>query len=308
MRIVCYFPPNSDFEPWLDALRSQARFSTEIEAWRPDSPAADYAVVWQAPQAFFDSQPRLRAIFVAGAGVDAVLLLHLPPGVPVLRLEDAGMAAQMAEYVVHAVLRYFREFDAYAIQAAHGDWHERPPQSRHDYPIGIMGYGVLGQHVARALMALGFDVHAWTRVKHDASGMRIFSGPESFTEFLRASRILVCMLPLTRATQGIICRQTLDQLPPGSYLINVARGAHVIESDLLDALNEGHLAGATLDVCRDEPATPEHPFWRHPKIMLTPHIAGATLRVEAAAQILMKIDALEEGAPAGGIVDRERGY
>ena len=308
MRIIYYFPADSDCRPWLDALRSQARFPAEVEAWRPDSPAADYAVVWQPSQAFFDSQQRLRAIFVAGAGVDAVLSLKLPYGVPILRLEDAGMGAQMAEYVVHAVLRYFREFDAYAVQAAHGYWHERPPQSRREYPIGIMGYGVLGQHVARALMALDFDVHAWARSNRDTSTVRIFSGAESLTEFLQATRILVCMLPLTADTQDIICRQTLDQLRPGSYFITVARGAHVVESDLLDALNEGRLAGATLDVCRNEPATPEHPFWRHPKIALTPHIAGATLCAEAAAQILAKIDALERGTPAGGIVDRERGY
>ena len=308
IRIICYFPAISDYGPWLDALRRQIHFPAEVEAWQPDSPNADYAIVWQPSQAFFDSQPRLRAVFVAGAGIDSVLSLKLPDNLPILRLEDAGMAAQMAEYVVHAVLRYFREFDAYAVQATRRHWQERASRSRRNYPVGIMGFGVLAERVARALISLDFDVHAWTRSNRGASNVHLFSGAESLAAFLNASRILVCMLPLTPDTQGIICRKTLDQLQPESYFINVARGAHVVESELLDALNEGRLAGATLDVSRNEPVPPEHPFWQHPRITLTPHIAGATLCAEAVEQILMKIDALERGIPVGGIVDRERGY
>ena len=308
MRSTCCFPSNTDIRPWLDELRRQVHSPAEVEAWQPGSPAADYAVVWQPSQAFFDSQSQLRAIFVAGAGVDAVLSLKLPSRLPILRLEDAGMAPQMAEYVVHAVLRYFREFDGYAIQAAHGYWNERPARSRREFPIGIMGYGILGQYVARALMALDFDVHAWARSGQGTSGVRLFSGTESLTEFLRATRILVCMLPLTTETQDIICRSTLEQLQPGSYFINVARGAHVVENDLLDALNQGHLAGVTLDVCRNEPATPVHPFWQHPNITLTPHIAAVTLCAKAVEQIVMNIDAFERGITVRGMVDRERGY
>ena len=308
MRIVCYFPPNKDCKPWLDALRSRIRSPASVEAWQPDSPAADYAVVWRPSQAFFDSQPCLRAIFVAGAGVDAVLSLRLPIGVPVLRLEDAGMASQMTEYVVHAVLRHFRQFDAYAEQAAEGCWRERPLRLRSEYPVGLMGYGVLGQAAARALQVLDFDVHAWTRTPRDSAALRVYCGADSLTDFLRATRILVCMLPLTPDTEGIICRDTLEQLHSGSYLINLARGAHVVESDLLAALDTGHLLGATLDVCRDEPAAPDHPFWRHPKITLTPHIAGTTLCAESVEQIADNIDALERGIPARGYVDPRRGY
>jgi len=308
MRIVCHFPPHKDCRPWLEALHGQTRFPALVEAWQPGSPPADYAVVWKPSQAFFDAQPCLRAIFVAGAGVDGVLSLKLPIGVPLLRLEDAGMAAQMTEYVVHAVLRHFREFDTYAGQAAAGCWRERPLRKRSDFPVGLLGYGVLGQAAARALRALDFDVHAWTRTPRTSADLRIYSGADGLAAFLRATRILVCMLPLTAETQGIICRDTLDQLQSGSYLINLARGAHVVESDLIGALETGQLLGATLDVCRDEPAAPGHPFWRHPKIALTPHIAGTTLCAEAVEQIVNNIDALERGLPTHGRVDPRRGY
>jgi glyoxylate/hydroxypyruvate reductase A len=308
MRIICYFPAPMNGGPWLDAFKAQLPAEAQIEVWRPDSAAADYAVVWQPTQAFFDSQPRLKAIFAAGAGVDALLALNLPAGVPVFRLEDAGMAAQMAEYIALAALRHYREFDLYANQAAEGKWRVHHPRRLNDYPIGLLGYGVLGQQVARTLLALGFEVHAWARTQRSSAGVRVFSGQAELPEFLRSTRILVCLLPLTADTRDIICRAALEQLKPGSYLINVARGGHVVESDLLDALNNGQLAGATLDVCRNEPAPADHPFWKHPKILLTPHIAATTLRDEAVEQIVANINALEHGKTTTGLVDRGRGY
>jgi glyoxylate/hydroxypyruvate reductase A len=308
MRIACYFPAQMDSGPWLEAIKTRMPFQADVEAWHPNSPAADYAVAWQPAQAFFDAQPRLKAIFAAGAGVDALLALKLPEGVPVFRLEDAGMAAQMAEYIAFAALRHYREFDRYEAHAAQGNWVRHPPRPLGDYPVGLLGYGVLGQPVARALQSLGFAVHAWARTQRSPAGLRLFSGSAGLSEFLNATRILVCMLPLTAQTQDIICRKTLEQLKPGAYFINVARGRHVVEDDLLEALNNGQLAGATLDVCRDEPAPAGHPFWNHPKILLTPHIAATTLLDEAVAQIVANIDALERGNEASGRVDRRLGY
>ena len=305
MRIACCL--NSDAIAWRDALRvALPQASTEV--WDRDALPADYAVVWRPPQEFFAAQPRLKAVFNAGAGVDALLALRLPDGVPVVRLEDAGMAAQMAEYVVHAVLRHFRELDVYAAQAGAHEWKPQAPRSKSDFPVGVLGFGVLGEHVARSLQVLGFPVHAWTRTSKDVIAMRLFSGEAELEAFLKASRILVCLLPLTAETRSIIDRRALGLLREQGYVINVARGGHVVEKDLLEALDQGSLAGATLDVFEEEPLPPAHPFWSHPKVVVTPHISAATLRDEAIEQIARKILALERGEPISGIVEAQRGY
>ena len=271
-----------------------------------DAEDADYAVVWRAPQAFFDRQTRLKAIFAASAGVDSVLSMRLQPGVQVVRLEDAGMGAQMAEYVVHAILRHVRRFDDYAVLQTGRTWQPLPPESKSDWPVGILGMGVLGSAVANAVRALGFPVLAWTRTPRDEAG--VHAGEAGFAPFLSGTRILVNMLPLTPQTRDLIDASVFAQLKAPAYFINVARGDHVVEADLLAALDAGTLAGATLDVCRNEPASPDHPFWTHPHIVLTPHISAVTLRSESVAQIAAKITAFEGGALVSGLVSRERGY
>ena len=167
---------------------------------------------------------------------------------------------------------------------------------------------MLGEHVARSLQVIGFPVQAWTRTPKDAIAMRVFSGDAGLDEFLRASRILVCLLPLTPETRGIVNRRTLGLLRAGGYVINVARGGHVVEGDLIDALEQGTLAGAALDVFEEEPLPASHPFWIHPKIVVTPHISASTLRDEAIEQIARKILALERGEAITGIVESQRGY
>ena len=307
MKISCYIPGDTDTNSWVIGLRN-ALPQAEVHRWEAGSQAADYAVVWQPTQAFFDGQPRLKAIFNAGAGVDSLIGLRLPSGIPVVRLEDAGMAAQMSEYVAHAVLRHFRQFDRYSIQAKAQQWKAHEPRRKADFSIGILGFGVLGQAVGQTLQALGFPVHAWTRMPRAQAQFQVFSGQDTLPAFLAATRILVCLLPLTPATQGIINRATLSRLQRDSYLINVARGAHVSEEDLMWALDNGLLAGATLDVCMQEPLPEQHPFWRYPNIDLTPHIAAATLHDEAIAQIAAKIQALEQSQHISGSVHPERGY
>ena len=184
-------------QPWLDGLRA-AFPDAVVEAWTPGAASADladYAVVWAPPQAFFDEQTRLKGIFNIGAGVDALMKLRLPPGVPVLRLEDAGMSVQMAEYVCHAVIRHFREFDVYAADVAQGLWLQRPPRLRSDFPVGVMGLGVLGERVCRALAQFEFPVNGWSRSPRPLAGVQGFSGAAGFNDFLAASRVLVCLLP-----------------------------------------------------------------------------------------------------------------
>jgi len=294
-------------EPWLQGLRA-AFPQAEIAVWQPGAPVADYAVVWAPPQQFMDEQQGIRALFNIGAGVDALLQRRLPPGALVVRLDDAGMAVQMAEYVCHAVIRHFREFDQYEAGMRAGQWAYRKPRLRQDLPVGVMGLGVLGERVARALAQFDFPVNGWSRSPKALDGIRAFSGPEGFHGFLAASRVLVNLLPLTPDTENILNRDTLARLRPGGYLINVARGAHLVEDDLLALLDSGHLAGATLDVFRTEPLPAGHPFWNHPRIIATPHTSARTLRDESIAQIAGKIGALERGEAIAGVVDPGRGY
>jgi glyoxylate/hydroxypyruvate reductase A len=298
---------NTESEPWLAGLRT-ALPQASVEVWQRGSAPADYAVVWAPPQAFFDEQTRLKGIFAIGAGVDALLRLRLPSNVPVVRLDDAGMAVQMAEFVCQAVIRHFRELDVYAQDINQGQWTIHPPRQRADFPVGVMGLGVLGKRVARALTHFEFPVSGWSRTPKTLDGVRVFSGAAQFNDFLASSRVLVNLLPLTADTQNIMNRDSLSRLLPGAYVINVARGAHLVDKDLLALIHSDHLAGATLDVFRTEPLPPEHPFWNEPKITLTPHTSARTLRDTSIAQIAAKIATLERGDCVAGLVDVGRGY
>ncbi len=294
-------------EPWLTAFRA-ALPGVDISEWAPGAPQADHAVVWSPPQQFMDEQPALKGIFNTGAGVDALLKLKLPAGATLVRLDDAGMSVQMAEFVCHAVIRHFRELDGYEADVAQGKWSFRKPRLRTDYPVGIMGLGVLGERVARAVAQFDFPVNGWSRSARQIDGVRGFAGMAQLNDFLAASRFLVCLVPLTPDTQDLLNRDTLSRLQSGGYVINVARGAHLVDDDLIALLDSGHLAGATLDVFRTEPLPVEHAFWRHPKITVTPHTSARTLREESIAQIAGKIVALQRGEPIAGVVDRSRGY
>lgn len=314
---IAFCHTETKIAPWLEGLRALLP-EASIEAWhaRPNGSAdstalADYAIVWAAPQAFFDEQTRLKAIFSTGAGVDALMQLALPAQAPVVRIDDAGMAVQMAEFVCHAVIRHFRELDGYAADVALGRWSFRRPQKRSEFPVGVMGLGVLGARVAKALQQFDFPVKGWSRSAKAIPGVHCFAGDAQFDDFLAASRVLVCLLPLTAGTEGIMRRETLAKLQPGGYVINVARGAHLVDADLLALIDEGHLAGAALDVFRTEPLPPQHPFWSHSRISVTPHTSARTLREESMAQIAGKIRALEQGLPIAdlaGVVDLKKGY
>ena len=294
-------------EPWLQGLRA-ALPQASVDLWCAGAAPADHAVVWAPPQQFFDEQVQLKGIFNIGAGVDALLKLRLPPNATVVRLDDAGMAVQMAEYVCHAVIRHFRELDGYEAETRAGHWTFRKPRQRADFPVGVMGLGVLGERVAKALAQFEFPVRGWSRSSKNMAGVHSYSGAAQFDEFLRASKVLVNLLPLTAETQGIMNRESLSKLQTGGYVINVARGAHLVDDDLLALLDSGHLSGATLDVFRAEPLAEDHPFWRHPSITITPHTSARTLLETSIAQIAQKIMALEQGFSVAGRVDTARGY
>jgi glyoxylate/hydroxypyruvate reductase A len=294
-------------EPWVQAVQ-QAFPAAEVYAWTPGAPQADHAIVWAPPQQFIAEQSGLQALFNIGAGVDALLQLKLPPSLKVVRLDDAGMSVQMAEFVCHAVIRHFRELDAYEADVKTGRWSYRKPQSRADFAVGVMGLGVLGERVAKALQVFEFPVNGFSRSPKDLPGIRCFHGPQGLPEFLAATRVLVNLMPLTPETENILNQSTLSQLQQGGYVINVARGKHLVEEDLITLIDQGHLTGATLDVFRTEPLPAGHPFWQHPKITVTPHTSARTLREESIAQIVGKIQALQRGEHIKGVVEHHRGY
>ncbi|UGQ46467.1 2-hydroxyacid dehydrogenase [Massilia endophytica] len=310
MRILLY-RADGNTGPWIEDF---ARWLPEAEmvAWQEgaDCGPCDYAITWGAPEPALKELAKVKAIFLGGAGADAILKHEdaIPRHVPIVRLGDAGMAIQMAEYVLHAVLRYFRRFDEYEAQARAGQWSPLPQHSREDFAIGVLGAGVLGSRVLDALKPFGFPLHAWSRSAKQIEGVRCHHGEEGLDALLRKARVLVCMLPLTPDTANLLNRTNLGKLPQGAYLINVARGAHVAEPDLLTLMKSGHIAGATLDVFRNEPLPVQHPFWQEPRITITPHISALTQRSESVQQIADKIRKLEKGETIADVVNREQGY
>jgi glyoxylate/hydroxypyruvate reductase A len=194
------------------------------------------------------------------------------------------------------------------LQARERQWTERPPRRKADYPVGVLGFGVLGSVVAATLIDLGFTVSAWSRERKQADGVRMYAGDAELNDFLAGTRMLICLLPLTPATRGILNRKTFATLQPGNYIVNVARGGHLVESDLVEAIASGRIAGATLDVFEQEPLDPASPLWDLPQVRITPHISAATLRSESVQQIARKLQSLEEGRSISGVIDMTRGY
>ncbi|SRR6266511_2738969 len=295
-------------DEWRDAI-ARALPEAAITVWPDVDERPDYVVAWKPSAELFARIGRPRAIFNLGAGVDAMLALPtLPRDVPLYRLEDAGMAEQMADYVTLAALAAYREQRDYAQAQRERRWAPRARIPKSEFAVGLLGFGVLGRAVAAALAPFGFPLLAWMRERRALAGVEPFAGPGELAPMLQRSRVLVVMLPATGDTVGLVNASRLAQLPTGAHLVNVARGDLIVDADLIDALDHGQLASATLDVFRDEPLPVSHPFWHHPRITLTPHVSAVTLVTDSAAQVAAKIRALERGEPVGGRVDYARGY
>ena len=298
---------------WRDAMTARLPQSAVVTWPEALDDLADYAIGWHPPEALFQRERRLKAFFVAGAGVDQILAMRsLDPRLPIIRLEDAGMGRQIAQYCVHQVLGWYSKWNTYESQQQHRIWKPLPAATPAEWPIGIFGLGRLGQHVAQAFLSLGFPVHGYTRSPRPIEGVRSYvdaeGSEEALAAFLGASRVLILMAPLTIETQDRFNATRLRHLQPGSYVINVARGELLVEDDLIELLDSGHLCGAALDVFREEPLPADHPLWRHPGVRVTPHVAAVTLIPEAADQIVAKIRNFESGQPVSGLVGRQRGY
>ena len=244
-----------------------------------------------------------------GAGVDDLFAdPQLPQGVPIVRLVDPAMTAAMSEYVQLQVLRLHRRDLDYREQQQAQIWREHSQPNAEERRVGILGLGALGGEAALRLKVLGFDVAGWSRSERKLRGIPCFHGPEGLAALAARSEILVCLLPLTEATRSILNARLFAALPKGAALVNCARGAHLVEADLLAALDQGQLSAAVLDVFREEPLPPQHPFWRHPRIVVTPHVAAATNPHTAAPIVAEALRRLAEGKPLLNLVDPARQY
>lgn len=285
--------PDIDFRIWPDI---------------GDPLAVRYLAAWEPPANLSEQFPNVEVVFSVGAGVDQLDFGRIPAEVPVVRMVESGIVAGMVEYATLAVLAAHRDWLSYAAQQRQGVWHPlrvRPATSRR---VGVLGMGVLGQAVLAKLQSFGFQCAAWSRSERQLPGVECFAGEDGRAAFLARTDILVCLLPLTSATRGILSRALFEGLPHGAVLINVGRGGHLIEPDLLDALDRGQLSSAILDVFETEPLLPDHPFWHHPRIMVTPHIASMTQPETAVEAVLENIRRHRTGQPLIGLVDRKLGY
>lgn len=296
-------------EPWREAVHA-ALPALPFHVWPEagDPAAVRYTLVWKPPAGWHRQFPNLKAVLSLGAGVDAILAdPDLPPGIPVLRLVDAGLSRQMAEYAAYGVLHFHRRMHEYSLLQRQGRWEPLTPLATEDCRVGVMGLGVLGAEAARFIASLGYPVLGWSRTPKRIPGVTCYSA-EDLDRFLAQTAVLVNFLPLTPATKGILDARLFAQLPAGACLVNLARGAHVVDADLVAALDSGQLGGALLDVFHEEPLSTDHPFWTHPRVIVTPHVAAVTLASEAAAQVIANLHRLERGEQPLGVVDREAGY
>ena len=276
-----------------------------------DDPAAvTLAIVWLPPVDFFAGMNSLTHVLSIAAGVDQ-LLLHpgLPTTVDIIRLEDAGMGELMAEYVLYGVLHAHRSMPQLRAAQRQSRWaREISSSSAQEFSVGILGAGAMGLVVADRLQLNAYDVACWSRSPKTHTSIKHYAGLNHLPAFLESLNVLVCLLPLTDKTRGFLNADVFAALPKGAYVINVGRGEHLNEQDLLDALNQEQLSGALLDVFATEPLPENHPFWSHRAITVTPHLAAPSPLVESAQQIATNIQLILQGKPPFGLVDRQRGY
>jgi glyoxylate/hydroxypyruvate reductase A len=275
--------------------------------WEGDPARVRYLAAW-VPPSDLSVFPNLEAVFSVGAGVDQFDLACIPAHVALARMVEPGIVGGMVEYVTLAVLSIHREWLTYRDQQRASAWQALRVQPAASRRVGVLGLGVLARAVLGQLRGLGFDCAGWSRSAHTIEGVECYAGSDGLADFLARTDILVCLLPLTVDTRGILGRDLFAGLPRGAALINCGRGPHLDQDALLEALASGQLSQAILDVCEPEPLPAGHPFWQHPQIMLTPHIASMTQPATAVAVILDNIARHRAGQPLSGLVERTRGY
>lgn len=301
-------------DDWADAFRKQA--GTIVRTWPDnigDPRGIDVACVWRAPHGLLASLPNLKLIVNLGAGADHLLADPKLPNVPIVRAAHPDLSMRVTEYVVLHTLRYHRRQPLYEAQQRQRLWKAQYQPAASEVAVGVMGLGVIGAEAARVLARIGFRVAGWSAHAKSIDGVETFNGAAGLDAFLARTEILICLLPHTAATAGILDRDLFKKLKRdgaagGAFLINAGRGPLQVDADILAALDDGTLAGATLDVFPEEPLAPSSPMWTHLKVTVTPHNAGDILPDILAAQVMRQIDCLARGEPLLNVVDRKRGY
>lgn len=295
--------------PTWKALFAEHAPDIEVRLWPDvgDPSEIRYLAAWLPPENLAEFS-NLEVIYALSAGVDQFDLSELPAHVPVVRVLDPGIAQGIVEYASLAVLSLHRQVPLYLRQQHQHEWtaHALTPAS--ERRIGLMGLGNLGKAVLQHLGAYGFQRLGWARSAHHIEGVDCYAGQAQLTAFLSQCDILLCLLPLTDETRGILNADLFAALPSGASVINLGRGAQVVDADLLTALNSGHLDQAVIDVLEQEPPSEEHPFWDHPKIWLTPHIGAMTFPQSAFGALLDNIRRHQRGEAMTGVIERLRGY
>jgi glyoxylate/hydroxypyruvate reductase A len=308
---LVFMSPSDPPKAWETAFRALApQIDFIVSRGEVEAPhTIDWAVVWKPPAGALAGLTGLKCVFSLGAGVDHILSdTAYPAGVPLSRVVDPYLTAGMSEYVVLHVLAHHRGLFRNLADQAQRSWKPFAAPRAEETRIGFLGLGELGLDAARKLGAFGYDLAAWTATRKHEPGIRSFAGLSEIQYFLKRTDILVCLLPLTDATRGILNSATFDLLPAGARIINAARGGHLIEADLIAALDSGHLAGATLDVFETEPLPPDSPLWTHPKIVVTPHMAALTDARSTAAAMVESMALVRRGELPLNPVDLDRGY
>lgn len=274
-----------------------------------DKESIEVVMAWKPPAGLIASFPNVKLIVSLGMGVDHLLADdRLPTGVPIVRIMDDGLVGQMSEYAIYWALRHHREIDKYAASQRARQWKPEDFVDTIDRRIGVMGLGSIGQDTAGKFAALGFPTAGWSRTAKSLPGIETFHGADGLTRFLARTDILIDVLPLTRDTRGLLDAKAFAALPKGAYFINMARGGHVVDEALLVALDSGQISGAALDVFNVEPLPQDHPYWTHPKVQVTPHIAGATNPRTASPGVIENIKRMRTGQPLLHTVDPKTGY
>lgn len=310
MTIAVSLPNDSKTEWWCQMLRDlMPNWDVYPFSEVPDPDAVTYAVVWRPSTGSMLPFKNLKAIVSLGAGIDHVLADEkLPQNVPIIRTVGTDLTQRMKEYIALHVLRHHRELPAMQANQAQRVWDQIVVPPATGRRVGIMGLGNLGAVAAQLLSQIGFQVAGWSRSPKEIPGIQCYSGQDGFRSFLEGTEILVCLLPLTDQTRGILNADTFNQLKRGASIINAARGPHMVDSDLIEALNSGQISNATLDVFHVEPLPPTHPFWTHPKITVTPHVASLIDAPTGSKIVAKNIQTFEKTGTVADIADAKRGY
>ncbi|WP_022729453.1 2-hydroxyacid dehydrogenase [Fodinicurvata sediminis] len=307
---LLFYSTSDSAKVWIPELERQLPHH-DIRQWPEigDASEIDYALMWKPEPGIMASLPNLKVIFSIGAGIDHLVKdPDMPRHLPLVRMVEEGLTAGMTEYVVMQTLYHHRRMLDYREQQAEQRWEPLPLTPCWDRKVGILGLGVLGRDSAEKLAMLGLDVAGWSRTEKRIEGVKCYHGEEGLQEIVARSEILVCLLPLTEQTRGILNADLFNRMPQGAMVINAARGEHLVDQDLLDALDSGQIDSATLDVFHEEPLPANHPFWSHRRIILTPHMASITVPRTAVASLVDNVQRFEAGQPMQNVVDLDRGY